>query len=1063
MNSIIETVITRYRTTMSLMLVLIAAGFYSYLSLPRESDPDIPIPVIYVSIPYPGISPEDSDRLLVAPMETRLRSVEGLEEITSTASQNHAGIALEFDVSFDKDKALADVRNEVDQARSELPADTEEPSVLEFNTSTFPSISVSISGEVPQRTLYSYADRLEKVIESIPAVLEVEVLGKREELLEIIINPSQLEAYDINMGQILQVVSLNNRLIAAGTIQTDEGRFAVKVPGLIETREDIFDLTIARTEDGTVRLRDIAEIRRTYKDAQTIARFDGRPAVILQVKKRIGENIINMTRAVRTLVREATKDKPDAVHIDFTLDESVWIFRAVNWLESAIFTAVILVMIVVLGALGWRSGALVGLAIPSSFMIAFFILNFLGLTINMMVMFGMVFCVGLLVDAAIVIVEYADRKMAEGVEKREAFTLAAKRMFWPIGSSTATTLAAFLPILFWPGVSGRFMSYLPMMVITVLLASFCVALFMLPTIGARTGKSESDPEKKSQMAALAGMGGNLAALEGITGRYVRFLSQLIRRPAHVLLGTLLILFTIGFLYANFGNGTIFSVDGEPQRVEVNVRARGNLSLNDMYNLTSEVEKIILSTEGIENIVSLVGFFSSNRGLRRGGSAPSDRISRIFFEMKPHHERREGQVILEEIRARAKSLPGIHVELRKESQGPPTGKDVNIELRSQNRAALLSAAERIRNYLDEEASGVRDIEDTLPLPGIEWSLKIDRERAGYYDVDVTAIGTVVQLVTTGVLIGTYRPSDVEEEVDIRLRFPEGGRVLDELDALRLPTPQGPIPVSNFVTRVPTSRVDKIERVDGLQRMRILMMTDIDPQTGKKILADTKTNELTAWMEKQQFPNVSWRFRGASEEQDKSADFLGKAMMVALFLMFLILLTQFNSFYHAFLTLSTVVLSIFGVMLGMLITGQTFSIIMTGTGIIALAGIVVNNSIVLIDTYHRLIHEIPDRLEAILRTAAQRFRPILLTTITTICGLLPMAMQMNIDFFDRKVYLGGVMAVWWYQMATAIIAGLAFATMITLILVPVMLALPEILRQRFSRKREPLAETFPEPAE
>ena len=1050
MNALIDNVIARFRTTLTLMLVMVGAGVVSYLSLPRESDPDIPIPFVYVSIPYPGISPEDSERLLVRPMERELRSLEGLKEITSVAAQNHAGIALEFDVSFDKDKVLSDVRNKADIARAELPEDAEEPVVTEFNTATFPAIFVVISGDVPSRTLYGYADRLKNLIEAIPSVLEVDVDGKREDLLEVVINPTQLETHDLDMGQVLGIVGRNNQLVPAGALESDRGRFAVKVPGLIETRDDLLDLTIATTEEGTVRLRDIAEIRRTYKRASTLARFNGRPAVILQARKRLGANIIEMTGTIRHLVDEATKDKPSSIHIDYSLDESVWIFRALDWLQSSILAAVVLVMIVVVGALGLRSGSLVGFAIPSSFMIAFLILSLMGMTINMMVMFGMVFCVGLLVDAAIVIVEYADRKMAEGFPKGEAYALAAKRMFWPIASSTATTLAAFLPLLLWPGVSGRFMSYLPMMVILVLSASFIVALFFLPTIGARMGKTVADKRERDQLSSLAGTGGDIRALSGITGRYVRFLDKLLRRPLLVLAAMFTILVSIFFFYSNFNNGVLFSVDGEVDRATVTVRARGNLSLEDMRDLVDEVERIVLSTDGVINVVNRIGP-PATRGSGRGRSQPpADQIASIFFELAPYETRRASDVILNEIRRRAALIPGIHTEIAKEASGPPTGKDIQIELRGTGRAALTKATKTIRAHLDT-VPGIIDIEDTLPLPGVEWALEIDRERVGYYNVDVVTVGTVVQLVTTGVLMGTYSPDDAEEEVDIRLRFPQDGRVLDQLDALRIPTPQGPLPVSNFVTRVPAARVDTLERVDALPRMRILMRTDINPKTGKKILADDKMKEIKAWMEKQDFPRagIFWRFRGANEEQEESGAFLRNAMVGALFLMFIILVTQFNSFYHAFLTLSTVILSVFGVMLGMLITGQAFSILMTGTGIIALAGIVVNNSIVLIDTYHRLSLEFSDKFEAILRTAGQRFRPILLTTITTICGLLPMATQLNINLFTREIALGGVMAAWWYQMATAIISGLAFATMITLILIPVMLAAPQVAREFIGR--------------
>lgn len=1046
MNALIEAAMSHARTVMTAMVLLVVAGTLAYIAIPKEADPDIPIPIFYVSILHHGISPEDAERLLVRPMETELRSLEGLEDITAIASQGHAGILLEFDVNFDKDAALQDVREKVDLARAKLPSDTEEPVVREFNTALFPVLIVTLSGDVPERTLYEAARRLKDEVEGVPTVLQAELVGHREELLEVVVDPAKLESYNVSQAALINIVAMNNRLVAAGNIDTGQGRFSVKVPGLFETREDVLSLPVKTSGDSVVTLSDIADIRRTFKDPEGFAQFNGHPAIAIEVTKRIGTNIIENNEMVRAAVERATKDLNPAIEINYTLDASNWIHRSLGSLESSITTAIVLVMIVVVAALGLRSALLVGFAIPTSFMIGFFFLSTAGYTINMMVMFGMLLAVGMLVDGGIVIVEYADRKMSEGLDRLAAYTLAAKRMFWPVASSTATTLAAFLPMLLWPGVSGKFMSFLPITLIVVLSASLITALIFLPVMGALFGKAESENDEVLKQLAGAETG-DIRGLPGLTGAYVRLLDKLVHFPGRVLAVTGGLIVGIIMLFSTFSNGVEFFVNTEPEQAIVLVSARGNLSANDTMALTEDVQKIVMNTEGVATVFTRTGP-ALGSGQQGRGEVPKDLIAQMMIEFKPYEERRKGEVILEDIRQQTKSLPGIKVELRKQEDGPPTGKDIQIEMTGVDYKKLMEVTGRIRNHLDNEVQGLIDVEDGRPLPGIEWVMTVDRELAGRFGADVTSVGAVIQLVTNGIMIGEYRPDDAQDEVDIRARFPADYRVLDQLDSLRVQTAEGLVPISNFVKREAQPQVSSIERINGFRRIGVKANTAIDPATGEKFNVDTKVGELTEWVNAQNFdPDVKIKFRGANEEQQESASFLGGALIGALFLMFIILLTQFNSFYHSVLTLSTVVLSTMGVLIGMMVTGQAFSVIMTGTGIVALAGIVVNNSIVLIDTYQRLREDAMDVIEAVLRTAGQRLRPIMLTTITTMFGLLPMALQINLDFPNREIVIGGPVAVWWVQLSTAIIFGLGFSTLLTLVLVPVLLAAPSVIRARW----------------
>ncbi len=1053
MNQFIDAALNRSRTVITTLVLLILAGTLAYVTIPKEADPDIPIPVFFVSIIHQGISPEDSERLLVRPMETELRSLEGLDEMVSTSAQGYGGILLKFDVDFDKEAALQDVRDKVDLAKAKLPDDTEEPVINEFNTSLFPVLIVTLSGDVPERTLYNAARSLKDEIEGVPTVLSADLVGNREELLEVVIDPAKLESYNISQQELINAVALNNRLVAAGNIDTGQGRFSVKVPGLFETRKDVLNLPIKVSGEGVVTLSDVADIRRTFKDPDSYARFNGKQAIALQITKRIGTNIIDNNQQVRDVVAKFTKNWPGAIKVNFSLDASDWINRSISSLQASILLAIVLVMIVVVAALGLRSGLLVGFAIPTSFMIGFFFLQTAGYTVNMMVMFGLLLAVGMLVDGAIVVVEYADRKMAEGMHRQEAYGLAAKRMFWPIASSTATTLAAFLPLLLWPGVSGKFMSYLPITLIVVLSASLLTALIFLPVVGSIFGKADDADSDTLKMLAGAETG-DIRGLPGLTGKYVRLLDRLLPHPGKVLLATMCVLVGTIVLYSIFNHGVEFFVDTEPEQATVMVSARGNLSAKETLRLSQGVEKIVRDTDGVDTVFTTAGPGLGAGGRRPGsgggGETPKDLIAQLFVELKPYEQRRKGAIILQEIRDKTAKLAGIKVEVRKQENGPPTGKDVQVQLTGSNYADLVEAAGKVRKLLENDVEGLIDFEDSRPLPGIEWVMSVDREMAGRFGTDVTSVGSVIQLVTNGILVGKYRPDDAQDEVDIRARFPEQYRVIDQLDQLRVQTPQGQVPLSNFVNREAEPQVTTIERVDAMRRIMVKANTATNPETGEKVNVNAKVLEISQKLEGVDLPpSVRVVFRGANEEQQKSAAFLGKAMIGALFLMFIILLTQFNSFYHSFLTLSTVVLSTVGVLLGMLVTGQPFSVIMTGTGILALAGIVVNNSIVLIDTYQRLLHDGMEPVEATLRTAGQRLRPIMLTTITTMFGLLPMALQININFFGAnglpEIELGGPVAAWWVQLSTAVIFGLGFSTLLTLVLIPILLVAPDHWRQ------------------
>ena len=1036
MNAVIDAAINRYKTTLMVMVMVVVAGLFARNAIPVANEPNIQIPFYIITVIHEGITPEDAERLLVMPLEVELRNVEGIDELTSYASEGAATVMVEFDAEFDLDRALQDVREAVDNARPEMPGTIEEPIIRETTTEDFPILQVNLVGEdVPERVLYNLAIELKDEIEIIPEVLDAELQGHREEVLEAIIDPNALEAYRIANDELINTIVRNNRLIPAGSLDTGEGRFSVKVPSVIEQARDVFDLPVRVKDDAVVTLGDVATVRRTFKDRTSYARVNGEAAISLNILKRADANIVDTIAAVKQTVDKVRPNLPAKVSIYYSQDQAPWTLQQVTELQGNILTALALVMIVVVAAMGFRSGVIVGLGIPVSFLFSMTLLYLIGYTFNFMVMFGMLLGLGMLIDGAIVVTEYADRKMVEGFDRRSAYALAAKRMLWPVTASIATTLAAFLPLMFWPGVPGQFMRYLPVTVFTVLTGSLLYALIFGPVLGALFGRPGArDARSVETLRQLEE--GDPSRMRTITGLYARILRVATRHAGLTLALALAVVCGTFWAYGEFGKGVIFFSDTEGKFAVVTVRARGNLAADEIDTLVGEVEERILQTSGILDVntyTSLSGISSPWAG--RGGF---DVVGRHFIELHDENDReRTTTEILEDIRQRTGDLAGIAVEVRQMEQGPAEGKPIEIEFASQHKPLLEPAVEKLLNYMQQQVEGLRDIEDTRFLPGIEWKLSVDRAQAALYGADVSQVGVAVQLVTNGVKVGEYRPDNADDAVDIRVRYPLEARGLGMLDELRVSTAEGLVPISNFVQREAGPNVDTIQRSNGVPVKYI--RADVAPG----VLADNKVKEIESWLAGENFdPRLSIRFRGTNEDQQDSIAFVSVAFLMSLILMFILLVTQFNSFYQSLLILFAVVLSTAGVLLGLLLLGQPFSAVLTGIGVVALAGIVVNNNIVLIDTYNHLRREHPelDYISLIVRTGAQRLRPVTLTTLTTVFGLLPLASNTSIDLANRAILYGGMLSAFWVPLAQAIVSGLTFATLLTLVVTPAMLAVP-----------------------
>jgi multidrug efflux pump len=1048
MNALINAALSHSRTVLSSLLLILLCGAYAYVQIAKEAEPDINIPIIYVSMHHEGISPEDAERLLIRPMEQELRSIEGVKEMRATGFEGGGNVTLEFEAGFDADVALDDVREKVDLAKPELPAETDEPEVHEINFSLFPVVVVTLSGSVPERALLKLARELKDRIESLSEILEVQIAGDREELVEVLIDPVKVESYGLSVIDTVNAVKNSNLLVAAGAQDTGLGRFTLKVPGLFENITDIVSMPIKAQGDAVVTLGDIGTIRRSFKDPTSFARVAGKDAVALEVSKRTGENIIDTVAKVRALVAEEQRSWPEAlrqsVEIGFNSDRSNKIRQMLGDLQNNVIAAILLVMIVVVWALGVRSATLVGVAIPGSFLTGILVLGAAGFTINMVVLFALILAVGMLVDGAIVVTEYADRKMAEGESPSASYGLAAKRMSWPIIASTATTLAAFLPLMFWPGVVGEFMKFLPITLTMTLMASLLMALIFVPTLGtvvSRKGVSTANPDVAQQLAGTDA--GQLDDIKGFTGGYLKFLSGALRHPGKVMLAAVVLLVGVQVVYANYGRGIEFFPNVEPERVKLQIKARGNLAVVEKDQLMREVEARVLKLNAESGEFDAV---YTRTGQDDQSQEAEDIIGTISLELADWWARRKAADILLDILGRTADISGVIVDTREEEAGPPIGKPVQIQMATRFPALLPLAVIKVREGL-ESLGGFRNIEDNRPLPGIDWQITVDRAQAAKFAANVDLIGRSVQMVTSGIKLGEYRPDDSDEEIDIRVRYPKAYRTIGQLDHIRAETEAGAVPIGNFVERHAKPRVGKINRADGKRVMTV--KADVAPG----LLADDKSRQIQAWINNAGLDQrIDVTFKGESEEQDKAKAFLGKAFLVALFIMAVILVTQFNSFYSALLILTAVVMSTIGVFIGLLITHQPFGIVMGGIGVIALAGIVVNNNIVLIDTFDRLKATEQNVRDAIMKTGAQRLRPVLLTTVTTMLGLLPMALGANIDFVDRSLTIGAPAMQWWRQLATAIVFGLGFATVLTLFVTPSALMIRGNVRAWMDRRSE-----------
>ena len=1012
---------------LTILFFLIIFGAYQYSTLPKESDPDISLPVIYISLIHEGISPNDSERLLVKPIEKELKNIEGLKKISSNSYQGGGNVVLEFDAGFNSVKALSDTREKIDLIKNKLPEESEEPRIYEVNLSRFPVLAVAISGEVDNRVLDKLAKRLKEDIETISEVLEVKTLGDNERLVEIIVNPRIVETYGLTNKEVISAISKSNLMIAAGTLSNEKGSFNVQVPSLIENRNDLLNIPIKSDNESVIRLKDVADVRDTFREKVGYARNNGENAIILEISKRTGENIIDVIKKIKGLVEEK-KYIPEFINLDFFQDESEKIKSMVSDLENNVILASLIVFIVIYSFMGVKSSFLVSASIPFSFLMSMIILSFFNVTINVVVLFSLILSVGILIDGAIIVVEYANRRSNEGINKRKVFILSAKKMAVPVIASTSTTLAAFFPLIFWPGIAGEFMFFLPVTLLAVLTSSLTMALIFIPVVGQIVGNDKSLSDKQIINLNLL-ESGDLKKLDGIQGKYISIMDYTLENPKKLIFLTIATLIFIQTAYIKFGKGFEFFPPIEPDYAELVIHARGNFSAIEKDKIVNKIEKEVLKNQFIKNIYSRSGLV---KGERRNES--EDIIGSIKIELINWKNRPKAIYVIEQLKNSTKKFSGIYIEFIEKMDGPPKDKDVEIEILNNNYENLIIDTSTLYRLLKNK-KWVKNIDTDLNIPGVEWELKIDRVKAEQQGVDIELIGNSIQMLTHGLKVTDFMPSDSNEEVDIVIRFEKEYRTLDELDKISIEGKNGLVALSSFIKRTPKNKTGNLSRYNLVRSKNI----KFDVMEGQ--LASNKISDIKKWLKEKESISSRIIFTGQEEDQNEAKSFLIKAFFIALFLITVILIATFNSFYFCFIILSAIIFSTIGVMVGLLLSGKPFGIIMSGIGIIALAGIVVNNNIVLLDTYKELRKKGENIKNAILRTGAQRLRPVMLTTLTTFFGLVPMAIGLNIDFINLEINFNSPSSQWWLQLSNAIVFGVMFSFILTLVITPCLIMIGE----------------------
>jgi multidrug efflux pump len=1105
----------KHRTSILMAIAITAIlGVVSYVNVPKEASPEVTIPIISVSVVYPGVAPRDMETLVARPLEEELNAIADIRELTSTSVEGYSNVMAEFDNRMDMESALQKVREKVDLAKAKLPADAEEPVISEFNLSEFPIMQVNVSGPYGLERLKDVADDLAERLEQIPSVLSIDVSGGLEREVRVDVDLLMLKYYGLDFTDVVDAIRNENVTIPGGVVDVGTQEYALRVAGELVAAQPIEDLVVLTRGGRPIYVRDVATVDFAYKERSTYARLDGDPVVTLDVVKRAGENIIETAAEVKAAIAAMEPVFPPGTVVVITGDQSEFIEQMVATLENSIISGLILVLMVLLLFLGVRNAGFVATSIPLSMLLSFIIMGILGISMNMVVLFSLILALGMLVDNAIVVVENIYRYIEEGTDNWTAARLATGEIAMPIIASTLTTIAAFAPLLFWPGIMGEFMGYLPLTLIITLSSSLFVALVMVPVLCALFMKLDGAPSAPLTPAArytllglaalvlLAIAGANplsavlllvaalaLVALHRLVlvrlarwfqaeavpfmlARYERRLRWSLEHRLAIMGGAAMIfLVTVG-LFVAFNRGSeLFPESIPPSQVMARIDVPSGTRPEVVNRIAERLEAQIQELDGIADAKSVVATVGSSGDaisqLFMGGADASVTIQFVEYKDRRHDV---FQTLIEMQRGLGEGIAGADITIAREEMGPPTGPAVNLEIAGDDPDVLKRLADRAKMILQAAPVGrlLEGLDSDMSDGRQELVIDVDRERAGLYGLSTMKIGGTIRSAIQGAEAGKFRQG--EDEFDIVVRLAQTYRQeLDALQELTILTDAGvQVPLLSVADWYVEEGAGSVRRKD-LERVVTVSSDVVAGENSNRVLGQVQ--QTLAAFERELPPGYTMRYTGEQQEQQEAEEFLGRAFLIALLLIGFILISQFNSVVKPFIILTSVLMSTVGVLLGLLIFRMPFGIIMTGVGIISLAGVVVNNAIVLID-YVDVLRERDglSRRDALIKGGMTRFRPVILTAVTTVFGLIPLAIGLNFDFLglftalNPELYWGGEQAAWWGPMAIAVIAGLTFATVLTLIMVPVLYSLVDDFETFFARHYRtadaPAAE--PEPA-
>jgi multidrug efflux pump len=1007
-----------------LLFIVIIAGFVSYANLPVESFPQIKQPVVIVSVPYIGVAPSDMETLVAQPIENKLKEITKIKKMTSSSVEGFTNITVEFETDMDIDEAVRKVREKVDQSKPDLPDDVEEPFVQEVNFENIPIMLVSIVGQQSLVRLKKIAEDLQDRFEQIPGVLDVNITGGLEREVKVNLNPARLRYYGLGVNDVISSIRQENTTIPGGSVESGNLKYTVRIPGEFDSIEELKNVVVKTINSYPVYIHDLADVEFGYKDQTTYSRLDDDPSVTLSIQKRSGENIIRIADEVKNILKKYEKQLPAKTHYVILADQSKDIRSMVNDLENNIIAGLLLVIAVLYFFMGARNGLLVGIAIPLSMLVSFIVVSMLGYTLNMIVLFSLILALGMLVDNAIVIVENIFRHYEEGKPLMKAARDATNEVGMPVLTSTITTLFAFSPLVLWPGVVGEFMKYLPITLIITLSASLFVAFVFNPVI---TSSFMKHDEKMKRL-----MGDRL--LNWLIVRYEKTLEWALKHRKTTLSIAVGLFFFMFIIYGIFNHGVEFFPDLEPTQAQIKIEAPIGTRLETSDNIVRKVEERIIGTPDMDHFVTEVGNAADMFSFGMEGGTPHK--SQVTIDFVDQQDRRQSSFkTLKQINDEMKGIAGARIDVSKPQEGPPTGNAVEIQIKGEDFTVLNNLSTEIQKRI-RDVSGLAELRDNFEKGKPELRIRIDREKAALLGLNTSQIASTIRTAINGTTASEYRLG--QDEYDITVRFSKDFRKsYTDLLNLTIFHEGQHIPLANIAAVDFSAGLSNINHVDG---DRVITITaDAFGRSSAEVLADVK-DRLTNFMVPEGYTLI---YAGQDTEQKAASDFLERAFLIAILLIFFVLVTQFNSITLPFVIMISVFLSFFGVFFGLLITFKPFGIIMTGIGIISLAGVVVNNAIVLIDYIQQLRQKGMDKLEAIINGGKVRLRPVILTAVTTILGLIPLTAGINIDFiglfrgdFTKFIQFGAESSQWWSNMGVAVIFGLLFSTALTLVVVPVL---------------------------